>query len=77
VRAGGGIPLEYLDHIPQRVVIGAVEQQRGEPADRLQPVSGQHVGHRLRLGGKEALGPELGGGQANLPHLGKDTIRGS
>ncbi len=74
-RAGGRIPLEYLDHIPQRVVIGAVEQQRGEPTDRMQLVPGQHVGHRFRLGGKEALGSELGGHQADLAHLGEDTIR--
>jgi len=47
-RTSGRIPLQNLDHVPQRVVIGAVEQQRGEPADRVQPVSGQQVGHRFR-----------------------------
>ena len=47
-RPGRRLPLEDLDHVPQRVVIGAVKQQRGEPANRVQLVSGQHVCHHFQ-----------------------------
>ena len=53
---------------------GHVQQQRGEPADGLQPVLREDGGHRVGLGGQEPVGSELGGEQPDLAHLGEDLV---
>jgi hypothetical protein len=75
VRAGRGVRLQQGRHLGQRVVVGAVQQQRGEAPDRVQVMLVQRLGHRVRGRGEEALRPELGGGQAHVAHLGQHAAR--
>jgi hypothetical protein len=51
-----------------------VQQQRGEPADGLEVVLAEDPGHGLGLAGQEPVGPQLGGGEADLTHLGQDPV---
>ena len=51
-----------------------VQQGRREPADGLQVVRGEHVGHGVGLGGQETVGPQLGGREPDLRHLREHTL---
>ena len=75
-RAGGVIALEQPFDLGHGVVGDDMEQQGGEPADGLQAVVVQDPAHGVGLGGQEPVGPELGGGQADLAHLGQHPVAG-
>jgi hypothetical protein len=73
-RPRGGVGRQEAVDLRHRVVAGHVQQQRGEPADRLEVVPVEDPGHGLGLAGQEPVGPELGGGQADLAHLGQHPV---
>jgi hypothetical protein len=73
-RARGGVAVQEPVDLGHGVVGADVEEQGGEPADGLEVVLVQDSGHGVGLAGQEAVGAELGGGQADLAHLGQHPV---
>jgi hypothetical protein len=68
------VPVEQPLDLRRRVVSGLVQHHRGEAADRGQVMGGEEPCHQRRVGGQEAVRPELGGGQPHLLHFGQDPV---
>ena len=75
-RAGGTEVRQRALDVGQRVPAVVEQHDRDEPADRTHVVHGQELGSRLRIGRQEAVGAELGGGQAEVGHLPQHPLGG-
>src|SRR5262245_592719 len=72
--AGAVAVVEVLLDSAHRVLVGIVQHDREEAADRAQSTDPQLIGLGRRIGCEEPLGPELGRRQAQVTHLVEDPI---
>ncbi len=74
--AGGEARVDEGVDLREGVVARVVQDDRQEPADGLETVALQEGCLGRRILGQEAVGAELGGGEAERAHLGQDAIGG-